>query len=64
MLTDQSAPNDEELAYLLQDTATAPDYGQMRPWRWILVHGDQQWILAARRAADDPDTATRRSCVR
>lgn len=49
------APNDEEFRYLLQGAATAPDHGQLRPWRWILVRGDQQAVLAECLAADNPE---------
>ncbi|MFI5698882.1 nitroreductase [Streptomyces xanthochromogenes] len=53
----EPAPNDEEFRYLLQGAATAPDHGRLRPWRWILVRGEQQEVLADCLAADSPDTA-------
>ncbi|WP_432129432.1 nitroreductase family protein [Streptomyces sp. bgisy082] len=63
----EPAPNDEEFRYLLQGAATAPDHGQLRPWRWILVRGEQQRVLADCLAAESPDAAPeqiRRSVLR
>ncbi|MGW4887576.1 nitroreductase family protein [Streptomyces murinus] len=41
----EPAPSDEEFAYLLRAAATAPDHGRLRPWRWILVHGEGRTAL-------------------
>ncbi|MFF7652127.1 nitroreductase [Streptomyces sp. NPDC007983] len=56
---DDPAPTDEEFAYLLKVAATAPDHGLLRPWRWILIRGDDRDELGACFAEEAP--AERRS---
>lgn len=41
----EPAPGDEEFADLLAAAATAPDHGQLRPWRWILLRGPERSAL-------------------
>lgn len=41
------APGDQEFAYLLSAAATAPDHGQLRPWRWVLIRGAARYALGA-----------------
>ncbi|GGV90718.1 nitroreductase family protein [Streptomyces massasporeus] len=53
------APSDEEFAYLLKVAATAPDHGLLRPWRWVLIRGDDRSELGACFAEEAP--AERRS---
>lgn len=36
----ESAPSDEEFAFLPRIAAAAPGHGPLRPWRWILARGD------------------------
>jgi nitroreductase len=50
-LTDP-APSAEEFAELLAIAATAPDHGQLRPWRWILLRGAEREALGACFAAE------------
>jgi nitroreductase len=37
-----TAPSKEELATVLQAAVRAPDHGRLRPWRFMLVEGDQR----------------------
>jgi nitroreductase len=56
----EPAPATEEFTELLAVAATAPDHGQLRPWRWILLRGAERDALgecfaaeaSAERAAD------------
>ncbi|MFJ8128713.1 nitroreductase family protein [Streptomyces hydrogenans] len=48
------APGHEEFAYLLKVAATAPDHGLLRPWRWILIHGEAREKLGACLAEEAP----------
>ncbi|AJT70096.1 nitroreductase family protein [Streptomyces chattanoogensis] len=41
------APDDNEFTYLLKVAAAAPDHGRLRPWRWVLVRGDDRDALGA-----------------
>src|SRR4051812_39316514 len=36
------APTREHLAIALQAAVRAPDHGRLRPWRFMLVEGDQR----------------------
>lgn len=61
-LTDPGPPRDE-LLELIQAAATAPDHGRIRPWRLIIVEGDDRYLLgeALREAAISPEQAHRAS---
>jgi len=37
-----TAPGKEDLATVLQAAVRAPDHGRLRPWRFMLVEGDQR----------------------
>src|SRR5689334_24662663 len=37
-----SAPTKEHLATVLQAAVRAPDHGRLRPWRFMLIEGDQR----------------------
>lgn len=37
-----SAPTREHLAQVLQAAVRAPDHGRLRPWRFMLIEGDQR----------------------
>ncbi|TWV43433.1 nitroreductase [Streptomyces misionensis] len=50
------APGDEEFAYLRRVAATAPDHGLLRPWRWILLRGDDRKELGACFAEEAPES--------
>src|ERR1043165_7254505 len=36
------APTQEHLAIVLQAAVRAPDHGRLRPWRFMLIQGDQR----------------------
>jgi len=36
------APSKEDLAIVLQAAVHAPDHGRLRPWRFMLIEGDQR----------------------
>ncbi|MFJ4710168.1 nitroreductase [Streptomyces anulatus] len=57
----EPAPGPEELLDLLQAAATAPDHGQLRPWRILAICGDARTRLgeAAAEAAPTTDLAER-----
>jgi len=38
----ENAPSKEELAIVLQAAVRAPDHGRLRPWRFMLIQGDQR----------------------
>jgi nitroreductase len=38
----QTAPTKEHLAAVLQAAVRAPDHGRLRPWRFMLIEGDQR----------------------
>jgi nitroreductase len=46
-----TAPGKEELATVLQAAVHAPDHGRLRPWRFMLVEGDQRRKLGELLAA-------------
>jgi nitroreductase len=37
-----TAPSREHLAQVLQSAVRAPDHGRLRPWRFMLIEGDQR----------------------
>ena len=37
-----TAPTKEHLATVLQAAVRAPDHGRLRPWRFMLIEGDQR----------------------
>ncbi|WP_405893436.1 nitroreductase [Streptomyces sp. NBC_01527] len=55
------APDRDELEYLVQAAATAPDHGRLRPWRLIPVTGDERVRLGdvLGEAAATPEQAQR-----
>jgi nitroreductase len=57
----EPAPSHEELVELLQAAATAPDHGRIRPWRLIVLEGEDRALLgeALREAAPDPEQGRR-----
>jgi nitroreductase len=46
-----TAPSQEHLATVLQAAVHAPDHGRLRPWRFMLVQGDQRRKLGELLAA-------------
>ncbi len=48
------APCDTEFTYLLRGAAAAPDHGNLRPWRWILLRGKDREALGACLSAEAP----------
>lgn len=46
------APGPEEFRYLLGAAQYAPDHGRLRPWRWLLISGDDRDVLAAAMAEE------------
>jgi len=36
----EPAPSDDELRQILEAGAAAPDHGELKPWRFIVLHGD------------------------
>ena len=48
----EPAPGPEEFAELLAVAATAPDHGQLRPWRWVLLRGEDRNALGECLAAN------------
>ena len=38
----ENAPSKEDLATVLQAAVRAPDHGRLRPWRFMLVEGNQR----------------------
>ncbi len=38
----ETAPNKEQLAIVLQAAVRAPDHGRLRPWRFMLIEGNQR----------------------
>ncbi|MFF1508341.1 nitroreductase family protein [Streptomyces sp. NPDC058326] len=50
----EPAPGDAEFAYLLGGAAAAPDHGNIRPWRWILLRGEDREALGASLASEVP----------
>ncbi|MFP8903113.1 nitroreductase family protein [Streptomyces atacamensis] len=57
----EPAPSPDELLDLLAAAATAPDHGQLRPWRLIAIRGDARAGLgeAAAEVAPTADLAER-----
>ena len=57
----EPAPGREELLELVQAAATAPDHGRLRPWRLIVVEGQERTLLgeALREAAPNAAEAGR-----
>lgn len=41
----EPSPSMEELTYLLKAASCAADHGRLRPWRWLLVSGDDRRAL-------------------
>jgi len=56
---DAPGPDAEQLERLLRAAARAPDHGLLRPWRFIVVQGDERvrlgQMLAQCAREDDPD---------
>lgn len=50
----EPAPGDAEFAYLLGGAAAAPDHGSLRPWRWILLRGEDRKTLGESLASEAP----------
>jgi nitroreductase len=46
-----TAPSKEHLAQVLQAAVRAPDHGRLRPWRFMLIEGDQRRKLGELLAA-------------
>ena len=38
----ETAPTKEQLAIVLQAAVRAPDHGRLRPWRFMIIEGDQR----------------------
>ncbi|MDH6111413.1 nitroreductase [Kitasatospora sp. MAP12-15] len=57
----EPAPGREELEELVRAAATAPDHGRLRPWRLIVVAGDERARLGEvlAEAAGTPEQAHR-----
>jgi nitroreductase len=56
-LLDES-PRDEDIAHLLALAMNAPDHADLRPWRFVVIRGDQRKVLgkAMRAATGDEST--------
>ncbi|MBQ0753850.1 MAG: nitroreductase [Gammaproteobacteria bacterium] len=58
-LTDPG-PSQDDLACLLRAAMRAPDHGILRPWRFVILEGDQRKLLgeifAAAQLVDDPES--------
>ncbi|MCQ4081695.1 nitroreductase [Streptomyces sp. RB6PN25] len=48
----EPAPGDAEFTYLLQGASTAPDHGNLRPWRWVLLRDGDRDVLGSCLAAE------------
>jgi nitroreductase len=46
-----TAPSQEHLAQVLQAAVRAPDHGRLRPWRFMVIEGDQRKKLGELLAA-------------
>lgn len=57
---DGPSPGDEEFTYLVQGASSAPDHGRLRPWRWVLLRGDDRDVLGRALAQDAKDEHTAR----
>lgn len=55
------APSYDEFTYLLRGAATAPDHGTLKPWRWILLRGEDRAVLGACLADEHPGQAAGRT---
>lgn len=59
-LLQEPAPDGAELDLILDAGLRAPDHGRLRPWRFVLIRGEQRQAWAARLAeaamARDPET--------
>jgi nitroreductase len=38
----EAAPSKEQLAIVLEAAVRAPDHGRLRPWRFMIIEGDQR----------------------
>ena len=47
----ETAPTKEQLAIVLQAAVRAPDHGRLRPWRFMIIEGDQRRKLGDMLAA-------------
>jgi nitroreductase len=47
----ETAPTREHLAIVLEAAVRAPDHGRLRPWRFMLIQGEQRRKLGAMLAA-------------
>ncbi len=52
------APSDEEFVGMVEDCATCPDHGRLRPWRLVLVRGRARETLGKAFAAGVPISET------
>ena len=60
---DQPGPSDEQLDLLLRAAIRAPDHGLLRPWRFIVLEGEQRErlgdIMEAQLLEEQPEADTR-----
>ena len=52
---DGPSPGDEEFIHLVRDASAAPDHGRLRPWRFVLLRGDDRDVLGNALAEDAED---------
>jgi len=52
----EPAPGREELFELVPAAATAPDHGRIRPWRLIVIEGEDRALLGEALREAEPDT--------
>lgn len=38
----EPAPSDEELARILEAAVAAPDHGELKPWKFVVLRGDEK----------------------
>jgi nitroreductase len=57
---EEPAPQGAELDLILDAGLRAPDHGRLRPWRFVLIRGDQRlaWGERLAEAAEARDPAT------
>ncbi len=54
------APDDQEFMDALTLASAAPDHGLLRPWRWVLMRGDDRELLGRWMADEFGDEAVQR----
>lgn len=68
-LVQAPGPSEEQLAQILQAAMSAPDHGQLRPWRFKLIRGEAvvqlgELAIEALKRADRPMTPEKEASTR